>query len=675
MKKLIVLPVIFCLMGIMALGQNFKDIEECTYFQLPADKLAYNKVEVFVKLDQSKQRKMAGKALGGTIGKLGSFGKKVAKKTTEAVKDITEVWDTWYLVPDYIKIEKPEGSLKCTVTYAPDNLARPMGEPTFNATKDAYFVPYQVDASMKVEDQDGNVVLEKNFGKLSGRVWSPEWVTEKEAEGMGTYEKVCVRGAIEQARREIFGPYGFGVMESNMKLAKLRKMKDSKKQLDEVIEVLENKKSFVLTPEEKDVIRNYVNLAVNEIDDAKDKRKWAAYHNLAVCYAWLEETEKAHEYLEKDYEESEKSIKKVLKGRSYTGGDTEVLMSYRAIEPFVKYYPVAANKYRKFLNVVNQPLTKFTEFYAHNEFLSQVFGIDFHYQFFPYQGYKGEPRKAACVIEIDDGRRIEYDVNFDRFGRIKEIQAEEISDDKDVAKTRKLQPIYNKEGDFVVISNPNSRFGGASKRDLRHIEAPLTNKTKGEADNVLRGGLFGHSFTDAQLQFNLEGYAYYYTDMSYSEVYPVYKKMLPEDMKYSRAMTGTKAEFSSKLMFDENSNVTLNETEGSVSSTLPTSILDGNAKSFETDNFVRNYKVLEKDENGYPTKIKMDLVMEGKNQDYGHNFFKHLTTWGDEGTTYDAEKFKIVKKETWNCEYEFDEAGNWSSLKMGPYTFTREIKY
>ncbi|MCF8308345.1 MAG: hypothetical protein K9I68_04975 [Bacteroidales bacterium] len=672
MKRLIALSLIICLMGLSAVGQRMKDIEECTYFQLPAEKLAYNKVEVFVTLDQSKQREGIGKALG----KFG-VGEKTTEKAKDAAKDITEVWDTWYLVPDYIKVEKPEGRLKCTVKYAPDKMARPMGEPTYNATKEAYHVPYQVDASMKVEDDMGNVVLEKKFGPLSGSVWSPEWVTAKDAEGMGTYEKVCVRGAMEQARRELFGPYGFGVMESNMKLGKLRKMKKSKKILDDVISVLENKKSFVLLPKEKEVIKHYVKLAEQEIDDAKNKRKWAAYHNLAVCYAWLENEEKAKEYLEKDYKESEKSIKKVLKGRSYNMGDTKVLMAYRAIEPFVTYYPKAANKYRQFLNVVNQPLTKFTSFYAHNEFLSQVFGINFHYQFFPYQGYKGEPRKAECSIEIEDGRKIEYDVKFDRDGRIKQLQAEEISDDKDAVKTRKLQPIYNKDGDFVVLSNPNTRMGAGTvgKKELRHIEAPLTNKTKGEVDNVLKGGLFGSSKASAQLQFNLEGFAYYDTEMSYSEVYPVFKKMMPEDMKYSRARTGTGAEFSSKLMFDENSNVTLNETEGSIGSTMPIGVFDGNAKRFETEKFERHYKVLEKDKNGYPTKVDMNLTMIGENQDYGHNFLKHLKSWGDKGTTFDSKEFKIVKNETWNCEYQFDEKGNWTSLKMGPYTLTREIKY
>ena len=671
MKKLIALTLITFLMGLSAIGQNMKDIEECTYFQLPAEKLAYNKVEVFVTLDQSEERE----GMSKTLGKLGNFGKKVAEKTKGAVKDITEVWDTWYLVPDYIKVEKPEGSLKCTIKYKPDDLARPMGEPRYNATKEAYYVPYQVDASMKVEDEQGNVVLEKKFGPLSGSVWSPEWVTAKDAEGMGTYEKVCVRGAMEQARRELFGPYGFGVMESNMKLAKLRKMKKSKKQLDEVISVLENKKSFVLTPKEKKVIENYVKLAETEIDDAKDKRKWAAYHNLAVCYAWLENEEKAKEYLEKDYKESEKSIKKVLKGRSYNMGDTKVLMSYRAIEPFVTYYPKAANKYRKFLNVVNQPLSKFTSFYVHNELLSQVFGINFHYQFLPYQGYHGEPRKAECSIETEDGRKIEYDVNFDRDGRIKELQAEEISDDKDAIKTRKLQPIYNKDGDFVVLSTPNKRFTGKSKRELRNIEAPITNETKAEADDALKSGLFGYTRASAQLQFNLEGFAYYDTELSYSAVYPVFKKMMPEDMQYSRAQTTTKAEFSSKLMFDENSNVTLNETEGNVNSSLPKGIISGNSKQFETDKFDRYYKVLEKDENGYPTKIEMKLTMTGKNQDYGHDFLTHVKTWGDEGTTFDSKKFKIVKNETWNCEYQFDDKGNWTSLKMGPYTLKREIKY
>lgn len=671
MKRLITLTLTICLIGMSAIGQNMKDIEECTYFQLPAEKLAYNKVEVFVTLDQSKERE----GMSKTLGKLGSFGEKVAEKTKGAMKDITEVWDTWYLVPDYIKVEKPEGSLKCTVKYAPDKMARPMGEPSYNATKEAYYVPYQVDASMKVEDEQGNVVLEKKFGPLSGSVWSPEWVTAKDAEGMGTYEKVCVRGAMEQARRELFGPYGFGVMESNMKLAKLRKMKKSKKQLDEVISVLENKKSFVLTPDEKDVIRNYVKLAEPEIDDAKDKRKWAAYHNLAVCYAWLENEEKAKEYLEKDYKESEKSIKKVLKGRSYNMGDTKVLMSYRAIEPFVTYYPKAANKYRRFLNVVNQPLTKFTSFYAHNEFLSQVFGINFHFQFFPYHGYMGEPRKAECSIEIEDGRKIEYDVKFDSDGRIKQLQAEEISDDKDAIKTRQLQPIYNKEGDFVVLSNPNTRLSGASKKDLRHIEAPLTNKTKGEVDNALKSGFFGYTKAEAQLQFNLEGFAYYDTDMTYSEIYPVFKKMMPKDMQYSRAQTSTGAQFSSKLLFDEKSNVTLNETEGSISSSMPKGIISGNAKTFTTDKFERYYKVLEKDENGYPTKIEMDLTMVGENQDYGHNFLEHVKSWGDKGTTFDSEEFKIVKEETWTCEYQFDDKGNWTSLKMGPYTLKREIKY
>ncbi|HOD55120.1 MAG TPA: hypothetical protein PKJ08_11375, partial [Candidatus Cloacimonadota bacterium] len=110
---------------------------ETTYLQLPSEGIKYEKVEVYVTLDQSASRDL--------LGKFGALGKKAA----EGVKDITEVYDTWPLVPKFVKNpNKGKGVLRLDLTYSCDDLTKPMTAPPVNQQRGGHVVPYKVYAKV-----------------------------------------------------------------------------------------------------------------------------------------------------------------------------------------------------------------------------------------------------------------------------------------------------------------------------------------------------------------------------------------------------------------------------------------------------------------------------------------------------------------------------------------------
>lgn len=695
-KLLSLLACLVCVFGVSA--QAFKGPESLSYYQLPTMGIKFKKVESFITLDQSQERAMMGAVsskLGGALGENNTLSKAV-DKVQAATKDITEVWDTWNLKPKYIRAaEGTGGTLRLELKYKPDDMGRPMTDPTPNASTGSYNLRYKVKASMKLTTEDGTVIMEKNFGELSGsdNISTPYKNAIDTENGMGTYEMLCVRKAMNKARQEVFGLYGFGVMDATIELGVIKEIKAAKKLIPDVLEVLENKKALVLTEEEKSKVKELSDVIEAGIGSCSDKTRWVAYHNLAVCYSFLEDEAKAKDYLSKYYEECKESFDKITTfgkpggSKGYGTKDLKKYRGYSNIESFVTYYPKGASMYKPLLQAINRPLKKFTDFYTHNDLLCQIYSLDFPFQFFPLNDFEGSPKNAACMFEVEGMEHpIKLDYDFDSKRRIKELTAKQkyVKDDgsEDTRATRQMQPVYNAEtGKLVVLSNPNNRLVSTTqKSDLRHFTPRMENQTYGKATNIMRSvGFMGGkaAYESTNVEFDLDGNMYFKGDAMYYAPVPIFKEILTANAIEVKR-TDVKSDADAKARINEAGVlvdwVWTGDVDMSFSAGLSMSVRKANAK------MVKHVKVVEEDEKGYPKKIEYTFSADGKFTVSTPVSFKQwldaTKQWSEAKPQYNNGEFSIPEVTiAWDCTYEYDDAGNWTTMQVGPYKATREFKY
>ena len=305
-----------------------------------------------------------------------------------------------------------------------------------------------------------------------------------------------------------------------------------------------------------------------------------------------------------------------------------------------------------------------------------------------YEVYYLDRSSTFRVIATKEGYKpIEFEIKCDKKRRIKEMQLEQLipkGDKEDKLKTRKLQPIYNKDnGEYIMLSNPNERSifnNDESKKELRSIIAPLTKKTKGEAVNIMKNaGFMGGKSADefVQLKFDLNGKMYITGHNNYYRAPALFEEVLISNgIEVKRQSTSS--EFTVESNINKQGDLTYWKWDGNVTTNFG-GALNYHEKSITAEKLVREVKVVETDDNGYPKKIEYKFNMNGS-----FVFTKGITLkeWGNATKQWkeakphvSGDKFRFSATDTWDCEYKYDSNGNWIEMKTGPYTAKRTFKY
>lgn len=657
--------ILFILCGIVSLNAQLKDIET-TYLQLPTEGIKYEKVDVYITLDQSESRDV--------LSKFGSIGKKAASK----VADVTEVYDTWKLVPFFIKTDNVgKGTLRMDVTYKPDDLRKPLAAPPVNRQRGGHVVPYRVFAKIKVADPSGKVIYDRDYGVMSGEFVSPNYEEANVAkDGVGTYEKACVRGAMAKARAEFYGRYGFGTIDAKLDLGAVKDIKETDKAFGSVMSIFKGRKSFGLTNKEKETVKSFVNMIETNLTKCSDKTRWVAYHDLAVCYAWLENATKAKEYLDKEYAENKVSIDKVIARKSFNGGDQEKHEAYSNIEEFVKYYPTASTKYHNLLVALSRPLKQLVDFYANNDLISQIYGLDYMYDFFPFQKYNANPKKVTITIKQGEQAPIVAKQEFDKSGKVEVVRVAGKSDDGKDVETKKLVVSYYDDGSYWNITAKT--LFTQEINSLRYFRDPLDKATRGLADGILDDGWLGASNENLVLRFDMQGIMYIAGNSYFTNPDPIIKRFV-SDQNFKFNQCKTKTEFSAQTSINEAGVIDLSDWNGTIDVSWGLSGSD-----YIKANVNRKHKVAKLTDKNYPVSMNYNYSSNAK-------FKSEKINWkglGQRFTSYDnafndkisapkvsANNFELQKSQNWPCTYTFDDKGNWTTAKIGSTTITREIKY
>ncbi len=730
--------------GFMVQAQNIKGPESISYFQAPSEGVKFEYADVFVLTDKALQEAKAEeqKAKNAAMGsKLGALGTAVANtansaidystklnKALDALKDDKGRFAFWSFVPVYI-IATPETKSNVIVEIYVLNEEDPSpsaGMKTLSPDKNGYYdIPYYINCRYKVSTLSGEVLLEKNLGILEGTQKSKKYtpptpaqgggpggigaVTVQESDELTESEKIGINAAYKRVRQDVYGRYGFGVFSAPIKLGEIKEIKETKKLVEPVISIFQNKRGLLLSTQEKEQVKSFVDLIEGNISLCSEKTKWVAMHNLAVCYAWLENPEKAKEYYAKYAEEIKETIDKMEKWNLALQGklpkeqrkglfvgmkDMKKFRNYNDIETFVNYYPAGAKKYEKLFKTLNRDLAKFVDYYSHNDLLCQLYEIDYPFQFFPLQDFAGVPKRVDAVITKAGMEPINYNIKFDGKRRIKQIETEQIGIGEDGSKeklfSRELKPVYDDEtGEYLYIETDaglwaremasNVYFMGMNK-----TYDPIAAKTQSTAKNITKNaGIFAEKTSDeaVQLMVDLDGNIYFNGNSQYFKANAIFKDIIAKSGIQTKR-TDTKTKFNTKATINEQGVFTNWSWEGDVTTSFVSFLASaaGKTQSITADKMLREIKVLEQDDKGNPTKVQYNFEMSGKlNVSQKMSMKEWFTESYAQGSApknkISAEGFEFGNNMTWTCEFKYDEQGNWTEMKVGPYTATRTFKY
>lgn len=737
MKRLLLMSV--TLIGAMTvMAQSIKGPDAITYFQAPATGVKFAKADVYIKhdnvLEQAKldEQKEKNSAMGAKFGALGTAvantanaGLTMLKKLENATKEFQDEkgrFAVWNFVPNYI-IAKPENNnaviVEVFVLNEPD--PSPGTRMPTTADKDGYYdVPYYINCRYKISDPRGNLIHEDNLGVLSGTQKTKNYtppkpaqpgitVTVEESDELTASERIGINKAYNRVRQEVFANYGFGQFSAPIKLGVVNEIKASKKLIKPTLAIFENKQGLLLSKDEKAKVQEFVDILEAGLASTSDKTRWVAYHNLSVCYAWLENPEKAKDAYTKYAAEIKETLdkmdcwNKILQGKmkakemkEKTGStfigmkDQKKYEQYNNIKCFVNNYAAGAKRYEKLFSVINRDLAKFVDYYAHNDLMCQLFEIDYPFQFLPLNDFYGAPKAMEGTLSKDGVDPIEFQVKFDSKRRIKELTADQSMKTEDGKterlKTREIKPQYNDNGEYTtIITDAGSwqRSVGSNSYfyKLNSVYDPLSEKTFGKAGNITKAaGFLGdrQSSEGVQLKVDLDGNITFTGEADYFKMNALFKEMLMANgIEYKRA--DTKAKFTTKANINEQGVMTFWSWDGNVKTDFA-GFLSARTQKVTADKMLREIKFTDIDDKGNPVKVeysfntKGKLVVEGKvsSKEYFANYAKNN---GAINGKISAEGFDITNKSTWECQFTYDAQGNWTEMKVGPYTAKRTFKY
>lgn len=737
MKKKLLFLILAAGMVFNLSSQSIKGPESISYFQAPSQGVKFAACDVYMSFDQvladakREAQKEENSALGSKFGALGTAVANTANsamdmaaatsKAIDALKDKEGRFDRWKLIPDYIiatpEIDRPI-IVEIFIMNEPNPSALSATTP-ITADKEGYYdVPYYINCRYKVTTPRGEVVAEKDFGVLQGEKKWPHYKQPQQAggigsvtveEGLSTEEEVGINVAFNKVREDVFGQFGFGEFSAPIKLGVIKEIKESKKLIEPTLAIFENKKGLLLNKDEKAQVQEFVDIIEAGLPNCTEKSLWVAYHNLSVCYAWLEQPEKAKEAYKKYGEAIAETIDEMAKWNLLMQGklpkedrkglvigmkDFKKFDNYRNIANFVEYYAAGVKKYEKLFLTINRDLKRFVDFYAVNDIMCQLFEIDYPFQFLPLNDFAGQPKSMTGELSKDGVEPVEYRVKFDKNRRIKELEADQVAllDDgsKEKIVTRELQPIFNEDnGRYIMMSTPNDRnvFAGGNdtrRGTLRQIEEPLGEMTKGVAENITRGiGFFGDKKSSeiVQLKVDLEGGIFFVGSSGYFKANAIFKDILASN-GIDPKRTDTRSNFSTEALINENGMFEKWSWEGDVSTDFGSSWSQINAKvqNISATRMLRDITVLESDEHGNPVKIQYTFEMKGKVSvqqkiNIKEWFTESYAQGGVPRAKVSSDTFDLGATQIWEGVFTYDEQGNWTEMKIGPYTAKRTFKY
>lgn len=719
-----------------SVAQKFSKPKRVTYLQLPTNP-DYASAIIYVMEEPDQVNAKVGSSLGKFASKFTSkVGKKIEHNTGQNVtndkinasieKYVQDIFKSkekpagqWDFFPRTYDRSKQHSAVKVVIAYLPDEMAKPMGKPMKN-NKGLYTFPYRVKVQMRVFDPNNQLLMSKNFGAVSGIGHSKTW--PENAKGMGgmfkvstdkkgghhedPYKKACIRGAIKQCRRVVYGIYGVRIFEVPLNVAAFKKDKASEKYKKMYEEVMKSNTSGVLNAQQQQVIQQCVDYWKSIEGKVKSSEAWAVHYNLALGYSWLLDVNQARQQIKQVYDLNKGIFSKIAnKSGSFNGKDIKVLEHYNYAQPFAEYYAAGIKDNPKYASVPGAASKKprlFDEavYFIRNWNISRSLGIPLPLPLFA-KSLLGKSIKNLDGIIYKNGQE-QMDFKFE-FKKGHFVNAEFHKGEKKQLMRSKLLASEQAKKGVVELGVPK-------------IDNEVT------APNSFDEDCYG-SFADGNVLEKGNEITLHLTDFTFPQVFMPF---IMKNKSFS-GKTGCYCDFHVSLIGDGSDGNYSQfdfygpgrsgfdffdlspEIKSKYSTPKVTVNINCTQEKGESSEIGESFKVLDKNKEGYPTKVQVTYYGKGLyfnihaniKQKFGETTYHEMdrqdkanrevrpkvsqmlvntvkenggtiskTTNSKKETFYDV---KLVK--TYTIAYKFDSRGNWTQIKTGDFTVTRNIEY
>jgi len=677
--------VLTALTGLLFMGtsslfaQKFNSIDAVKYIQLPSQGTEYGTAYVYILEEKDKVNEELGSAFDKLTEKVGNdyVRKGMEAFAKEVLSNKQEKQDVWNLIPDSFSGGSGSGTLKVVIAYLPDHLAKPMGEPMKNNDGEHVF-SYRVNTKMMLYNQTGELILERDFGAVSGRATSKTWPAntggsgavsvsvskDGEKEVKHPYEEACVEGAVEQVQRVVYGLFGVKEFEIPMHVMWAKSNKDSKNLANDYENILKDKKGVVLSTDEMGKMKSLVEKWETMLDQVDKEEKWTIHYDLAAGYSWLINPEKSKGHIAKVKELNKDIFDKITNSSgNWDTKDLKTLEAYNSLHPFAEYYAagILANP------DYNAP--KLTYFapgvsLARSILISKHFGLPAPMPVYPMQ-LEADVKKVDGVI-TESGNElaaISYDYSKDKLESV-QVKGENKFD--------KVKQEYA----FPDNSNnhPSHMHSFLEKFDASSLTADVYRKGTNEFDFYNPG------------KFKCDAAFPVFAESSLKQEYGFQNgeiKVITENGFYKEVILSSNSDWGFKN--------TISQEEYRV--------------DIESGDYKETFKVTQFDKNGYPSKIEATYRVNDARINVHANI---KTKFGEEtskeqsrqrsadreakpkarelvmslakanGATVeigsDEDHFNFEMTKTYNVNVETNGKGMWTKIAIGDYELTKEIK-
>ncbi len=659
---------ILMLLGIMnkVSAQKYEKIKAVRYFQLPGINDTYKYADVFIMFDEALTAggEMGSKGMSMDLGKfsskftgkksdntnkteagkaIGKIGDAMKKAVAKALKPKAESYTRWDLFPPHFSNGK--GKLKVVVTYAPNENSRPMGTPSKN-NKGLYVVNYKVLTHVKVFDANNKLIADQNFGLVSGTGYSKNWpaaakgmggltpkvkVVEENENGNHPFTDVCIEGALDQAKRVVYGMYGIKKIDENIGVYSFKELKESSDYAKKYTETLEQKTETLLSKNEIAIMKECTTYWESILGQVPEDQVWAVHHNIALGYSWMLNSTKSKEHLAKLRKLHAPTFDKIQayfsgnaeKGTSINGKEMKKLEIFNANQPFMEYYAAGINKHPTWPGILDKPYDKVLYAFVINNMIAGQAKLPFPLPIYPVQKLNANPKKLTGQIS-KNGEAI-ANLNYKM-----------------------------KKGNLLALELSSAKGKGKMSDNISFGEV--------FADGSDDGGLGSSTYilrsTRAYKNFGVTPKGYYIGGINLKNAICT----LPIDYKDLKYWEMKDAVIDVDFCSDSE-NIKKYTIEGSL-------YLQGD--SWDACHAKIEMVVSKQNASGYPEEITVKWVLKGyTNDDDANNFLKNRVT----GSRYDSKlKVQVFKKtNTYTINWSFNKDGDWTSIKTGDISINRSF--
>lgn len=677
-------------------AQKFMNIGDVKYIQLPSEDAAYKTVDVFI----LKEKDKANQSMEVSFGKLA---KKVNNDkiqqglqgfAKEVLSSKQEKYTTWDLLPEDFTNTAGNGNLKVVMSYLPNDAARPMGTPQKNK-EGKFIVKFRVNVKMMLYNEMDEVIMEKDFGAVSGSGYADTWPAAAKgagdmfkvkvsAEGENDkhpYEEVCIEGALNHVQRVVYGMYGVKEFKVGMKALWSKTDKVTKEYASEMKKILKDKKGNTLSQGEIDQMKQLIAKFDGAGAKMDEKEKWTMDYNLALAYGWIQESAKSREYLQKVRLARQSILDKITNSSGSWGTkDYFTMVAINSLEPFALYYAAGMNANEDYLmQAIPEPSTGgktqpyFAESgsYTRNVNICKSLDMPIIVPVFPTI-HDMDEKKATGTIKKNGQVLANLTYNFEK-GKFSELTIKGESGKFSKVKYSRGIP-NNAHNDSRAKNQFRDSFAGSK----------MHNYLKEKKDGMYNIGLGNSKFNTVFAPFAVNDYKGFYGFQAGAIDIKPGANGFAEMIKISAANNWG---FESEIFLKENTRAIIS-----------------------SNDYAETYEVVQTDANGYPSQIKVTSMVNnvydrvhvkikykfgettsaessrqhGENRNAGPAMEKMYNDaisanniQVSDGTpmyTYNKEAKNYTMTKTYDVKVEQNGKGNWTKITFGDYEISRTFK-